>query len=136
MLAIEVELLTGRYAAMAHDDRRRAEWPPHPARFFSALVAALHDNDPPDTIERDALLWLEKQDAPALDVDTGIGEELGRRDVHDVWVPVNDITVVGELEKLGRELEEADRDLTSAQQETDERLARKRVDSVLAPTEN
>lgn len=89
MLAIEVELLTGRYAATAHNDRGRAEWPPHPARFFSALVAALHDNDPVDTAERTALVWLEKQDAPSLRVDP----TAGRRDVQDVYVPVNDITL-------------------------------------------
>ncbi len=40
MLAIEVRLLTGRYAATAFDDRRRAEWPPHPTRLYSALAAA------------------------------------------------------------------------------------------------
>ena len=55
MLAIEIEFLTGRYAATAHNDRKCAEWPPHPARFFSALVAALHDHDPVDKAERDAL---------------------------------------------------------------------------------
>jgi CRISPR-associated protein Csb2 len=69
MFAIEVELLTGRYAATAHNDRSRAEWPPHPARFFSALVAVLHDRDEVDQAERAALLWLEQQDAPSLWVD-------------------------------------------------------------------
>ena len=39
MFAIRVECLTGRYVATAYDDRSRAEWPPHPARLFSALVA-------------------------------------------------------------------------------------------------
>ena len=48
MLTIEVELLAGRYAATEHNDRSRAEWPPHPARFFSAMVAALHDREPVD----------------------------------------------------------------------------------------
>ena len=60
MLAIEVELLAGRYSATAHNDRGRAEWPPHPARFFSALVAALHDKEPVDAHEREALVWLVK----------------------------------------------------------------------------
>jgi CRISPR-associated protein Csb2 len=91
MLAIEVELLTGRYAATAHNDRGRAEWPPHPARFFSALVAALHDHDPVDSAERNALLWLEKQGAPSLRVD--LEPRIGRREVQDVYVPVNDVTV-------------------------------------------
>jgi CRISPR-associated protein Csb2 len=94
MLAIEVELLTGRYAATAHNDRGRAEWPPHPARFFSALVAALHDHNDMDQAERDALLWLEKQEAPSLRVDPE--SKVGMRDVQDVYVPVNDITLGGD----------------------------------------
>lgn len=94
MLAIEVELLTGRYAATAHNDRGRAEWPPHPARFFSALVAALHDSAPVDEAEREALLWLEQQPAPSLRVDAGAG--VGFRWVHDVYVPVNDVTLGGD----------------------------------------
>jgi CRISPR-associated protein Csb2 len=94
MLAIEVELLTGRYAATAHNDRGRAEWPPHPARFFSALVAALHDHFDVDEAERDALLWLEVQDAPCLRVDPE--SKVGRRQVQDVYVPVNDTTLGGD----------------------------------------
>lgn len=94
MLAIEVELLTGRYVATAHNDRRRAEWPPHPARFFSALVAALHDYDDVDASERAALEWLEKQDAPSLRVDPE--SMVGRRQVQDVYVPVNDVTLGGD----------------------------------------
>lgn len=94
MLAIEVELLTGRYAATAHNDRGRAEWPPHPARFFSALVAALHDHDHVDAAERAALEWLEQQDAPSLRVDSQ--SNVGRRQVQDVYVPVNDVTLGGD----------------------------------------
>lgn len=95
MLIIEVELLAGRYAATEHNDRSRAEWPPHPARFFSALVAALHDRDPVDAAERQALLWLEQQSAPLLDVDLNVNETAGRREVRTVFVPVNDVTLVG-----------------------------------------
>lgn len=98
MLAIEVELLGGRYAATAHNDRSRAEWPPHPARFYSALVAALHDHDPVDPSERAALLWLEQQAAPQLDVDLHVNKIVGRRQVHSVFVPVNDVTLVGDPE--------------------------------------
>lgn len=100
MLAIEVELLTGRYAATAHNDRGRAEWPPHPARFFSALVAALHDHDPVDPAERDALFWLEQQGAPSLRADPE--SKVGRRQVQDVYVPVNDVTL-GETAGLSPE---------------------------------
>ncbi len=101
MLAIEIEFLTGRYAATAHNDRSRAEWPPHPARFFSALVAALHDHEAVDQAERAALLWLEQQGAPSLRVDPE--SRVGRRHVKDVYVPVNDVTLVGDPEKSLRD---------------------------------
>lgn len=94
MLAIEVELLTGRFAATAHNDRGRGEWPPHPARFFSALVAALHDHEDADHAQREALLWLERQSAPSLWVDPE--SRVGRRHVQDVYVPVNDVTFGGD----------------------------------------
>lgn len=104
MLAIEVELLAGRYVATEHNDRSRAEWPPHPARFFSALVAALHDRDPVDAAEREALLWLEQQGAPLLDVDSNVDEIAGRREVRTAFVPVNDVTLVGDPECKLREV--------------------------------
>lgn len=106
MLTIEVELLSGRYAATAYNDRDRAEWPPHPARFFSALVAALHENEKVDPVEREVLLWLEQQPPPSLDVDLEVTEEVGRRRVLDVFVPVNDISLVGDLEQPLREARE------------------------------
>ena len=42
MLALRVEYLTGVCMATKHDDASRAspEWPPHPDRLYSALVAA------------------------------------------------------------------------------------------------
>lgn len=106
MLIVEIELLSGRYAATAYNDRNRAEWPPHPARLFSAFVAALHDNDPVDASEREALLWLEQQPPPSLDVDLNVTEGVGRRRVLDVFVPVNDISLVGDLELSLREARE------------------------------
>lgn len=112
MLAIEIELLTGRYAATQYNDRSRAEWPPHPARFFSALVAALHDRDPVDKQESLALCWFEKElGPPEIDVDLDVSEEIGRRQVHSVYVPVNDVTLgndglnsVGALQDAQQEL--------------------------------
>lgn len=91
MFAIEIEFLTGRYVATAYNDRGLAEWPPHPARFYSALVAAYHDNDEGISAEREALLWLEKQGAPSLLVDSDVRS--GKRQIHDVYVPVNDVTL-------------------------------------------
>lgn len=120
MLAIEVELLTGRYAATAHNDRRRAEWPPHPARFFSALVAALHDREKVDQTERAALLWLEQQAAPSLWVDPE--SRVGRRRVQDVYVPVNDVTL-----GLDTEIRSAERALQLADGASKRRAAEKKL---------
>lgn len=110
MLVVEVELLGGRYVATAHDDRRRAEWPPHPARFYSALVAALHDAEPPAAVEEAALRWLECQPPPALELPEGTP---ARRDVHDVYVPVNDVTVLAAAHEALRKLDDAEAALTA-----------------------
>ncbi|HWE26735.1 MAG TPA: type I-U CRISPR-associated protein Csb2 [Polyangia bacterium] len=133
MLTIEVELLAGRYAATAHNDRERAEWPPHPARFFSALVAALHDNEPVDGREREALTWLEQQAPPALDVDLSVDEEVGRRRVLDVYVPVNDITAVGDIDKP---LRDAQARLEAMSTAPDAEKQRKKAREAVAKEEN
>lgn len=92
MLAVAVELLTGRYAASTYNDRATAEWPPHPARFFSALVATWADADEPDPRERSVLCWLERQGPPQLAC-SGAGQVLTRSPV-TVYVPGNDPTVL------------------------------------------
>ncbi|EPH07275.1 CRISPR-associated protein/csb2, dpsyc system protein [Propionibacterium sp. oral taxon 192 str. F0372] len=70
MLTIEVNFLTGRYVASAHDDRDEPEWPPHPARLFSALVSAWA-TAPAVSDEEEALLrHLEHCGAPRI----GVGE--------------------------------------------------------------
>jgi CRISPR-associated protein Csb2 len=89
MFAIAVELLGGRYTAMQFNDRDRPEWPPHPARLFSAMVAAWADIDEPDPAERSALRWLEQQDPPAICCGQGRG-----RQVVTHFVPVNDATAL------------------------------------------
>ena len=57
-LAIEIELLSRLYEA-AGDDPSVAEWPPHPARVFCALVAGSRTD-----ADHEALRWLEGQPAP------------------------------------------------------------------------
>lgn len=89
MFAIAVELLADRYTATRFNDRNNPEWPPHPARLFSAMVAAWADNDEPDRAERAALQWLEEQDPPAIHC----GEGRQRRVVTH-FVPVNDPTAL------------------------------------------
>ena len=59
-LVITIDLLTGSYEATDVGDRERAEWPPHPARLFSALLAAARGED------RAALRWLEQQPPPLV----------------------------------------------------------------------
>ena len=111
MVAIEVNFLTGRYVATAHHDRRRPEWPPDPARVFSALVASWADADRPDPGEREALEWLEAQPHPAISA-----SEAASRKVASYFVPVNDPSVISpssytkrskNLEELCEALDEA-----------------------------
>ena len=88
MLAIEVNLLTGRFVATAHNDREASEWPPHPARLFSALVAGWAEAGE-DAAEREALEWLEAQPPPSL-----VASEADPRRVVSYFVPVNDARVI------------------------------------------
>ncbi len=83
VLAIEVEYLLGRVYAAEFRDSATPEWPPHPARLFSALIAAYHDIDGTDG-ERAALLWLEKQEPPDI-----IASEAGAPSAVVDFVPTN-----------------------------------------------
>lgn len=94
MLAVQVELLTGRYVATQFNDRNRAEWPPHPARLFSAAVAAWADADEPDEAERAALRWWEEQGDPSVTCSWG-EDDCSERAAVTHYVPVNDTQVVG-----------------------------------------
>ncbi len=89
MLNLRLELLTGRYVASRFDDRTRAEWPPHPARVFSALVAAHYQGDPTEAGAA-ALQWLETLPPPALYFSQLGPDGEGLRDVKTHFVPVND----------------------------------------------
>lgn len=107
MLAFELELLTGRYVATRYNDRSAAEWPPHPARFFSALVATHYAHDPVMADERAALEWLEQQPPPCIAA--SLPEDVAEREIFTAFVPVNDPTVVGSFEAKIQKLEEARR---------------------------
>lgn len=87
---IEVNFLTGRYVATCHNDRRKPEWPPHPARLFSALVATWADADEPSSAERAVLEWLEDLGPPDIAADATAAP----RRVVSHFVPVNDMAVV------------------------------------------
>lgn len=88
MLVLEVEYLMGRALASRREDRKAVEWPPHPARLFSALVAAYKECDMGEDA-RFALEWLETLPPPAIYANPPDHEGYVR-DVCDVFVPVND----------------------------------------------
>lgn len=115
MLAIEVNFLTGRFVATAHHDRSRPEWPPHPARLFSALVATWGEGE--DSHEREALEWLEAQSPPSIVVPDGTP-----RKVLTHFVPVNDSKVVKSIDKYmenARKIETLEKELQVALQESE-----------------
>jgi CRISPR-associated protein Csb2 len=86
VLAIEVELLCGRFVATRHDDRERGEWPPHPARLIYALVATAGPDRTHD--EGAAIEWLCEQPPPAISFG-----DAWPRDAVTTYVPVNDRAV-------------------------------------------
>jgi len=84
MLAIEVRYLTGVVSAADFRDRAMPEWPPHPARLFSAMVAAAYECKlMPEA--RAFLEWLELQNPPAISCSMA-----HERSEHLAFVPVND----------------------------------------------
>ncbi len=88
MLAVEVEYLMGRIISTSFEDRRKVEWPPHPSRLYAAFVAAYKECLLSDNV-RSALKWLENLPEPSIYASP---PEHGSkvRDVHQVFVPVND----------------------------------------------
>jgi CRISPR-associated protein Csb2 len=119
MLAVEVQFLTGRFVATAYNSRRGVEWPPHPARLFSALVAAHFEAGEVSAAERDALEWLEAQAPPAIR-----SSEASVRDLTTVFVPVNDTTVVGGFDKQEGVVEAAQEQVAQAQAAGDAKAVR------------
>ncbi len=133
MLAIEVEFLTSRYVATAYNNRFQPEWPPHPARLFSALVATHFAAEPADPDERTVLEWLAAQDAPAIHA-----SEASAREIATVYVRVNDVAFTNvdseaeDVERARIELEVAQagggareiRRATTTLRKAEERLAK------------
>jgi CRISPR-associated protein Csb2 len=106
MLALRIDLLTGRYVATAYNDRTLAEWPPHPARVFSALVAVHHSAGTADAAERDALEWLAALSPPAL-----CASGVSTRASVPVFVPVNDVGLLPDFSGDVIDLRSAEDDL-------------------------
>lgn len=95
MLLIRAEYLTGRVYSSNFEDgdrKQEPEWPPHPARLFSALVSAWGETDR-DNDQRIVLEWLEQLPPPSIHFDPTASQ---RTNV-TVYVPVNDpANVVGQ----------------------------------------
>lgn len=84
-VVISIELLTGSYDAAAVEDKEHAEWPPHPARLYCALVAAARGE-----AERTALRWLEAQPPPTILASPDVSESR-----HRAYVVVNALNASG-----------------------------------------
>lgn len=87
MFIIRVTYLMGRvYSAVFEDgdSKVQPEWPPHPSRFFSALVSAWGDGGAENSL-RPALEWLERQPPPVVHAG-----ECSQRKLAQAFVPVND----------------------------------------------
>lgn len=64
---LRVSFPSGRYYAARAEDPAAPEWPPHPSRVFSALVAAAYRSRQGMTVERRmALEWLESLPPPLI----------------------------------------------------------------------
>jgi CRISPR-associated protein Csb2 len=140
MVAIEVELLTGNYVATEFNERNQAEWPPHPARLFAALVATWADADEPDSHERAALTTLERFAPPSISCDA----EPAFRAVVTHYVPDNDVRAASrnlsaswaEVDELRAEVlrltneRAAENLIIKAQMKLDKRLVKLAADSV------
>lgn len=90
-MLIRCEFLTSRY--VAKETHESAEWPPHPARLFYALVSALYvfnseDGEHGDVSERNALEWLQMQGNPTIYFCPH--RFIGERDIRPHFVPAND----------------------------------------------
>ncbi len=108
MLALRIDLLSGRYVATTYNDRTRVEWPPEPARLFSALVATWAEGEPRSPqgeAELAALEWLEQLPPPEI-LASPIAHA-GARDVVPVFVPVNDVGVIAAPDRDKLEAAEA-----------------------------
>ena len=109
MFGIEVTFLTGRYVASSFNDRRQPEWPPHPARMYSALVAEYVEAGFRSE-ERVVLEWLESLGSPEI-----YAPAAENRSVVGNFVPVNDSAIVsidkyhhivGQVEQLSDQIKE------------------------------
>lgn len=120
MIALDVELLTGRYVATRFNDRNAPEWPPHPARLFSALVATAHEHDEITADACRALEWLERQGAPRV-----LASDAEPRAVIPRYVSENTTRVLSGWSGREDKLQQARQELAAAEQEGDAKRIKK-----------
>ena len=125
MIAIEVDLIANRYVASSYYDRSKPEWPPHPARIFSALVATAFDDGAISEDFRLALHWLERQGPPHI-----LASEASERTVIATYVPTPGQSVLGDWSRQEAKLREAQAELDDAQQSGDAKAVRSAERSV------
>lgn len=102
MYQLEVVFPSGRFYAARADDPEQPEWPPHPGRLLSALVAAAGTQDSGEAREAgfEALRWLEQQPAPHV-----AAPEAKRESAPAHFVPPGDELKIKKVPK-GKEPEE------------------------------
>jgi CRISPR-associated protein Csb2 len=137
VIAIEVDLIANRYVASSYYARSKPEWPPHPARLFSALVATAFDDGVISEDFRLALHWLERQGPPHI-----LASEASERTVIATYVPTPGQSVLGDWSRQEAKLREARAELDEAQQsgnakavrsaERSVQTARKKLDEQIA----
>ena len=110
MWSLRIEYVMGRCVATRYSDRDAPEWPPHPARVFSALVAAWADGDPPCPDERAALEWLQMLDPPEI-----VAGDAAVRPTVTHFVPVNDPSVVSSYDRAWKKVHDTGHRLDEAQ---------------------
>jgi CRISPR-associated protein Csb2 len=87
MFALRVTYLMGRVYSTRFEDgdkKNEPEWPPHPSRLFSALVAAWGDGGAEEEL-KPGLEWFEESTPPVIYAGT-----CSLRKSFDAFVPVND----------------------------------------------
>jgi len=94
---LQVFFPSGRYYAAETNDPSLPEWPPHPSRLFSALVASAYRSGSGITeSKRKALKWLESQPPPVI-----ASPDADLSPAYTAYVPPGDIQ--GRKGKRGQE---------------------------------
>ncbi|MBE7158383.1 MAG: type I-U CRISPR-associated protein Cas5/Cas6, partial [Rhodospirillales bacterium] len=91
-LVIEANFVSPRVMAASKTDRSEPEWPIHPSRLFSAMVAALHtipEMDPAFADAEAAVEWMETLGPPEVHAAAADGSVRSL-----AYVPFNDVSVV------------------------------------------